>query len=138
MNYNYIIGRITKDLDLRYTQTGKAMLNIPIACTTGKDETLYMTIKAFDKMAENINKYCKKGELIGIGFAIKNYNYEDSEGKKHYDYNFIANKVTFLGSTNEKKEEHTGKVEEHIEKKEEYKDPFEEAASQITDDMLPF
>lgn len=131
MNFNYIIGRITKDLDLRYTQTGKAMLNIPIACSTGKDETLYITLKAFDKMAENVNKYCKKGALIGIRFAIKNYNYEDSEGKKHYDYNFIANKATFLGSTNEKKEE-------HIEKAEECKDPFEEVANQITDDMLPF
>lgn len=47
-------------------------------------------------MAENVCKYCEKGDLIGFQGSVKNHNWEDAEGKRHYDYTFMANRMSFL------------------------------------------
>ena len=49
-------------------------------------------------MAETTNKYCQKGDILGIEYIVKNHNWEDEEGKKHFTYNFIANRVEFISN----------------------------------------
>ncbi len=115
-NVLVLVGRITKDLELRYTTNNKAVVNIPLAVNNGKDDTTFIDVVVYGNVAETTYKYCKKGDLIGVQATIKNNNWTDSNGNKHYDYNFIASKVTFLSTKKEaieetKKEENTNVFE---------------------------
>lgn len=97
MNNNFIfIGRLTKSPELRYTSSNKAVTQIDLAVQNGKDDVTFVPITLFEKMAENVCKYCEKGDLIGFQGSVKNHNWEDAEGKRHYDYTFMANRMSFL------------------------------------------
>lgn len=97
MNNNFIfIGRLTKSPELRYTSSNKSVTQIDLAITNTKDDTTFVPITLFEKMAENVCKYCEKGDLIGFQGSVKNHNWEDAEGKRHYDYTFMANRMSFL------------------------------------------
>lgn len=97
MNNNFIfIGRLTKSPELRYTSSNKAVTQIDLAITNTKDDTTFVPITLFEKMAENVCKYCEKGDLIGFQGSVKNHNWEDNKGNKHYDYTFLANRMSFL------------------------------------------
>ena len=116
MNNNLIlIGRITKDIELRYTPSNKAVVEISLAVNNGKDDTTFIRLTAFDKLAELVSKYCKKGDLIGTQSIIKNHNWEDKNGNKHYEYSFIINKISFLAKANKeeiKKQDNTSVFQE--------------------------
>lgn len=125
MNNNVIlIGRITKDIELRYTPNNKAVVQISLAVNNGKDDTSFITLTAFDKLAELLSKYSKKGDLIGTQSIIKNHNWEDKNGNKHYDYSFIINKISFLAKGS-KQEETKQEV------KKETHNPFQEFGDMI-------
>lgn len=97
MNNNFIfIGRLTRDPELRYTSSNKALTQIDLAIQNGKDDTTFVPITLFEKMAENVCKYCEKGDLIGFQGSVKNHNWEDNKGNKHYDYTFMTNRMSFL------------------------------------------
>lgn len=99
MNNNFIfIGRLTKSPELRYTRENKAVTQIDLAVQNGKDDVTFVPITLFEKMAENVCKYCEKGDLIGFQGSVKNHNWEDNKGNKHYDYTFMANRMSFLQS----------------------------------------
>ena len=121
-NMFIIIGRLTKDVDFRENEKNK-IGKITLAIQNGKDDTTFLDITAFGNTAETTWKYCKKGDLIGIKGMIKNNNWTDDKGNKHYDYSFIASQITFLQT---KPKETTNK------------DPFEDFGEQIqiTDDLL--
>lgn len=105
MNNNFTtIGRLTRDPETRYTKGNKAVTLINIAVNNGKDDTTFIRLTAFDKLAELVSKYCKKGDLIGTQSIIKNHNWEDKNGNKHYDYSFIINKISFLAKGNKQEE----------------------------------
>lgn len=120
------IGRITKDLELRYTTNNKAVVNIPLAINNGKDDTTFIDIVVYGNVAETTSKYCKKGDLIGVQAKVQNNNWTDKDGKKHYDYKFMGYKVTFLST---KKEENN-----QVEKTDNTNDPFSEFGEQISID----
>ena len=110
-----VIGRIVKDIELRYTPSNKAVVEISLAVNNGKDDTTFIRLTAFDKLAELVSKYCKKGDLIGTQSIIKNHNWEDKNGNKHYDYSFIINKISFLTKANKeeiKKQDNTSAFSE--------------------------
>lgn len=97
MNNNFIfIGRLTKSPELRYTSSNEAVTQIDLAVQNGKDDVTFVPITLFEKMAENVCKYCEKGDLIGFQGSVKNHNWEDNKGNKHYDYTFMANRMSFL------------------------------------------
>lgn len=99
MNNNFIfIGRICKDIELRYTKENKAVCEINIAVQNGKDDTSFIPVKLFGKIAETTHQYCHKGDLIGVRGIVRNNKWEDQQGNKHYDYGFIVNNVSFLQS----------------------------------------
>lgn len=103
MQNNIVVGRITKEIELRATEKGTNVVNLNIAVNNSKEDTTFLTITFFNKQAELVNQYCHKGDMIGIQFIIKNHNWTDEDNKKHYDYSFIARNITFL-STNNKNE----------------------------------
>lgn len=96
MNKGVIVGRLTRDIELRYTTQNKAVAEFTIACNNSKDDTTFLKISAFGKIAESTAEYCKKGDMIAVDYTVKNHNWEDKNGVKHYDYSFIANKISFL------------------------------------------
>ena len=96
MNNNFIfIGRLTKSPELRYTSSNKAVAQIDLAVQNGKDVT-FVPITLFGNIAENVHKYCEKGDQVGFQGIVKNHNWEDNKGNKHYDYTFMANRMSFL------------------------------------------
>lgn len=121
-----LIGRITRDLELRYTTNNKAVVNIPLAINNGKDDTTFIDVVVYGNIAETTSKYCKKGDLIGVQAKVVNNKWTDKDGKNHYDYNFIASKVTFLSTKKENVEE--------TKKEENTNDPFSDFGEQISID----
>lgn len=112
MNNSFIcIGRLTKNLELRYTKENKAVCEIPLAISNGKDDPTFLTITTFGKQAENCSKYLEKGSMISAMATVKNHNWTDKENNKHYEYTFLANSVSFLSkpskSSNEDKTSHS-------------------------------
>lgn len=113
-NQLIMIGRITKDIQLKYTPSNKAIVEFTLAVNNSKDDTTFIKLTAFGKTAELISKYCAKGDLIGTESIVKNHNWEDKQGNKHYEYTFIVNKVSFLAKGNKeaKKQDNTSIFEE--------------------------
>jgi single-strand DNA-binding protein len=101
MNKFEVIGRLIKDPEIRYTESNKKVVSFTIAINNSKDDSTFIKITTFNGTADLIEKYTKKGDLIYIDGMIRNNNYEDKEGKKHYEYVFIANKVEFLSRVKE-------------------------------------
>lgn len=144
-NVVFLIGRITKDIELRATKNGINTANINIAVNRefknneGVYETDFINVTTYKHIAEMVSEYCKKGDLIGIQGRIQMRIYE-KEDKKVYIQEIIADKVSFLASTNKSKEiEEKPKTETQV-IKEAVNDPFEEFENevQLTDDDLPF
>ena len=107
MNNNFIfIGRLTKSPELRYTRENKAVTQIDLAIQNGKDDVTFLPITLFGNIAENVCKYCEKGDQVGFQGIVKNHNWEDNKGNKHYDYTFMANRMSFLQTkTNNQQEQ---------------------------------
>lgn len=91
------IGRLTKDPELRYTDKNIAICSFTIAINRINEESDFIPIKVFNKLAENSFKYLKKGSLVGIVGSIKTSNYE-KDGKKIYKTEIMANSVEFLSN----------------------------------------
>lgn len=113
MNKFEIIGRLTKDAEIRYTKENKKIVSFTIAVNNTKDDSTFFKINAFNGTADLIEKYTKKGDLIYIEGMVKNNNYEDKNGYKHFEYIFIANKIEFL-SSNKKEVKQDKKTEEQV------------------------
>lgn len=99
-NCNFI-GNITKDLELKYGQSGKAILKFSIAVRRDKENSDFPTFTAFDKTAELIAEYFQKGSQIGITSKFNSGSYE-KDGKKVYTQDFIVEKISFINSGKKK------------------------------------
>lgn len=105
MNRVDLVGRVTRDIELRYTETSKrpvVQTNVAINRTytnqDGEREADFINVVIWDKQAENFAKYCKKGYLVGVEGRIMTRNYDDKDGKKVYVTEVVANRVEFLES----------------------------------------
>ena len=91
MNNVSIIGRITKDIELRATTSGLPAVSMFIAINNGKDKdgnerpADFPKIYVYDKQAENVNEYCHKGSLVGITGRIKTRTWDKEDGTKGYE-----------------------------------------------------
>lgn len=104
MNQANFIGRITKDLEPRQSQSGKMVINNSIAVNrpfknkqTGEREADFINFVAFDKTAEIINQYHKKGDLIGLSGRMQSRNYENNNGQRVFVTELIVNEMHFTG-----------------------------------------
>lgn len=105
MNRVDLVGRVTRDIELRYTETSKrpvVQTNVAINRTytnqDGEREADFINVVIWDKQAENFAKYCEKGYLVGVEGRLMTRNYEDKDGKKVYVTEVVANRVEFLES----------------------------------------
>lgn len=101
MNRVILTGRLTKDPEVRYTSSGKAVCGMRLAVQQGKDTT-FLNVKAWNQTAENCGKYLAKGALIGADGSL-HVNEFEKDGQKRTIYEVWADRVEFI-QTGEKAE----------------------------------
>lgn len=107
MNKVSLIGRLTKDVEVRYTQSNTAVASFTLAVNRrfvkeGEErQTDFISTIAWGKTAEFISKYFKKGQQVSLVGRIQTRNYEDDQGKKHYITEVVAEEVYFADSKKE-------------------------------------
>lgn len=150
MNRVNLCGRITKNIELKTTQSGKKYIQFTIACDNGKDkegnklEADFVNCVVWERRAEVIAEYVKKGDRFLVAGQFKTDKYETDSGENRYrsyvlvrEYEFIESKKdgfvpTEPNDLNYEDEENNTEVEEN--------DPFKDFGESvvISDDDLPF
>ena len=69
MNKVLLIGRLTRDAELRYTPSGKAVASFTVAVQRNKEEADFINCVAWNKVAENLANYTSKGSLVGVSIV---------------------------------------------------------------------
>lgn len=139
MNKVFLIGRLTKDVELRYTQSQTACATFDLAISNGKDEqgndrkADFIRCVIWEKQAENMTKYTHKGSQVAIEGSIKTDSYNDEQGNKKYRTYVLAKRVMFLDS--KKTEEPLPQEPAYLNKKEDT-DPFQQMTQ--TNDDIPW
>jgi single-strand DNA-binding protein len=106
LNRSVLVGRLTKDPDLRYTTSGVAVATFTLAVNrnfknaNGEMEADFINIVVWRKPAENVANFLKKGSLVGIDGRIQTRNYDGQDGKRVYITEVVAESVQFLESKN--------------------------------------
>lgn len=112
MNKVILIGRLTKDVELRYTQTNNtAVASFSLAVNRkfvkpGEERQAdFFNIIAWNKLAENISKYLFKGNQVAISGRLETRSWDDPNAQKHYVTEVIAEEIDFIGSKNKQNNE---------------------------------
>lgn len=125
----HIMGRITRDLELRHTQSGTAVCQFCVAVTrsfkdaNGEYQSDFIDCVAWRNSAEFITKYFSKGALIALDGELQTRNYTDKYGNKRKATELFVSSAAFTGEKREVAAKPT---------------PTEEDYSAISDDDLPF
>ncbi len=97
------MGRLTRDPEVRYSQSGSAVANFSVAIDRrykrdGETTADFFNCTAFGKTGEFAEKYLHKGIKVVIEGELQNNNYEDKNGTKHYSVQIIVNQIEFAES----------------------------------------
>lgn len=156
MNRVFLIGRLTRDPELRYTGS-----NLPVATFTlavnraftsqsGEREADFLNIVVWRKQAENVKNYLTQGSQVAVEGRIQTRTYDDQEGKKRYITEIIADNVQFLDtkggkdstsvSNNNFNDVTPNDFSNDVQTTSVKNDPFSDFGSsiEISDDELPF
>ena len=104
INNTTLVGRLTKDADLRYTSDGTATatfslaVNRPFKSANGEREADFINCVIWRKNAENFANFTRKGSLVGITGRIQTRNYENKEGQRVYVTEVVAENFALLES----------------------------------------
>lgn len=107
LNHIILIGRTTREVELRYTPSGVAVANFdlavdrPTANAQGERETDFIRIVAWQNTAENCANYLKKGRLVAVEGRLQIRSYETQDGQKRRVAEVVANFVQFLERANQ-------------------------------------
>lgn len=121
MNNVILIGRISTDVDTRYTpksQTAVTTFSVAVDRPSKDKSTDFPRIKVFGKQAETCEKYCYKGQKVAIDGYIQTGSYQSRNGDTVYTTDVVANRIEFLeyGSKGKAKKEDPKDDEEEFEK----------------------
>lgn len=113
MNQFNGLGRITKDLELKTSQSGKSVLNNSIAINRpfknaqGEREADFINFVAFGKTAEIIAQYHKKGDMIGLTGRMQSRSYENNSGQRVFVTELVVNEMHFTGGNDNQQNNQT-------------------------------
>lgn len=140
MNKVILKGRITQDLELRTTTSGKSVVRFTLAVNKGYGEdqrTDFINCEVWNKLAENLHKYCSKGSSLLLEGSIRVESFDGQDGQKRYVTKVLVQSYEFLDS--KKSKESTEECRESVE------NSVEESVSSIyaddlelSDEDLPF
>ena len=103
MNVVTMVGRLSKDVELRFTPSGKAVANFTLAVSReyardGEQQAAFFPIVAWGRPAETCNEYIGKGYLVGVRGRLQVRNFDGKDGGKRYVTEIIADNVSFLAA----------------------------------------
>ena len=146
LNRTVLVGRLTKDSILTYSQTGTAICRFTLAVNRtfsnaqGEREADFINCVTFKKSAENVANFLKKGSLAGVDGRIQTGSYEGQDGRRIYTTDVICDSVQFLeprGQAQENNNPGAGQQQNYTRVND---DPFGNSSGpiEISDDSLPF
>lgn len=104
INNVVLVGRLTRDVDMRYTQSGVAVGSFSIAVernfknANGERETDFINCVIWRKAAENFARFTRKGSLVGVEGSIQTRNYENNQGQRVYVTKILVENFSLLES----------------------------------------
>ena len=135
-----LVGRLTKDVELKYTPSNVANVSFTLAANrtlknaNGEREADFINIVIWRQAAENLANWVKKGQLIGITGRIQTRNYENGQGQRVYVTEVVADNFQMLESRNQQQEQQQAKPQQAKQP-----DPFAGGVPMdLNDDDLPF
>lgn len=151
MNNVCLVGRLTRDPELRTTASGIANCRFSIAVdgrpgANGEQRTDFINIVVWRNQAENVSKYCKKGSLVGITGRIQTGSYQAQDGTTKYTTDVVADNIRFLSSKSGSSNEYADSMPDYSmgdqtsQPADLEEDPYKDFGSEVvlSDDDLPF
>ncbi|MBQ3001731.1 MAG: single-stranded DNA-binding protein [Bacilli bacterium] len=154
MNRVVLVGRLTRDPELRTSGGGNAFVGFTIAVNrtfqsaNGEREADFINCIAFNKQAENLNRYIRKGGLVGVEGRIQTRNFTGQDGVRRFVTEVVCDNIQFLepkqstGASNTSYYEYSpyDMPQQPRQPQQPKKEPFNDIQNQfgITDDDLPF
>ena len=149
INRAVLTGRLTKDPELRTTQSGLSVVSFNLAVdrqytnSQGERDTDFISCVIWRKAAENFCNFTSKGSLVGIDGRIQTRNYDDKDGKKVYVTEVVVDNFALLESKKDRQNNNTGsysKSNNGANYGNNSQDPFNSSGDtiDISDDDLPF
>ena len=148
MNKVVLIGRLTKDPELRYTGNNTAVATFSIAVNrnftnqAGEKEADFINIIVWRKQAENCKNYLVKGSQVAVEGRLQTRSYDDANGQKRYVTEVVAESVEFLSTKSSESVNNapSEKTDTEVLNEVVNGNPFEDFGQsiEITDDDLPF
>lgn len=102
MNKAMLVGRLTRDPELRTTNSGVPVVSFTVAVNrtftsnSGEREADFINCIAFNKQAENLNRYIRKGGLVGVEGRIQTRSYNAQDGSRRFVTEVVCDNVHFL------------------------------------------
>lgn len=102
INRTVLVGRLTRDPELRRTQQGDAVTSFTLAvnrnytASDGQQQADFINCVVWRKIAENVEKYCSKGSLVGIEGRLQSRSYDNNQGQKVFVVEVLCDSVQFL------------------------------------------
>lgn len=149
INNAVLVGRVTKDIELKQTQANKSVTQFVLAVNrqfksaNGEREADFINIVAWGKTAELLAQYAHKGSQIGVVGRIQTRNYDNQQGQRVYVTEVVAESMTLLDSKgnnqNQQAQPQTQQSQNQTPNFSRNADPFSGGASMtLSDDNLPF
>ena len=144
INNVVLVGRLTKDPDLRYTATGTGVATFTLAVNRnftnqdGNREADFINCVIWRKSAETLANYARKGTLLGVTGRIQTRNYENQQGQRVYVTEVVADNFQLLESRSDNEKRQTDKPQQNTYTNNVESDPFNGSSIDIGDDELPF
>ena len=140
-----LVGRLTKDVELKYTPANQAVAQFTLAVNrtfknaNGERESDFINCVIWRKSAENFANFAKKGALIGITGRIQTRNYENQQGQRVYITEVIAENFQMLESCNQQQGQQQSRPQQVTQQQAKQPDQFSVATPMsLNDDDLPF
>ena len=142
INRTILVGRLTKDPDLRYTPNGNPVTSFTLAVNRiskkeGQPDADFINIVCWNKVAENVANYLKKGSLVGVDGRIQTRNYEGQNGRV-YVTEILAENVQFLDSKGSNSQTNTNTSSNNQNAGNGNSDPFSNGQKVDIPDDFPF
>ena len=101
INRVVLVGRMTRDPELRKTNTGAAVTSFTLALNRNYNsadgvQADYIPCVVWNKAAENVEKYCSRGSLVGVEGRLRSRSYDNAQGQKVYVVEVVCDSVQFL------------------------------------------
>lgn len=146
MNRTILVGRLTRDPELKYTGTGVAVANFTVAINrpfknqAGEQEADFINCVIWRKPAENLANYMKKGSQVGVDGRLQSRTYEGQDGKTVFVTEVVADSVQFLDTKGSQNNQSQGNQPQKSQPTQQSSDPLKGSGEpvDIDDSDLPF